>query len=227
MSNPVRGLMMLVGLMMASGAAWAATAMPVAPAGAATAVSVASNSVPNANEVIRQAETYFAGLNTAKARFVQTSPDGTQRVGTFYLSRPGKLRFEYDPPSKDIVVADGVQLFFYDGELKQTSSAPVGQTLADFLLRKNIKLSGDVRVMGVTDGGGLLQIMLTQSADPNAGTMTLGFTPSPFALKKWRVVDGQGQTTEVELFDSQQNMVLPGSLFVYRDPLNPKGKFNE
>lgn len=212
----LRGFLMLMGMLMTAGTAWAEVND-----------SVANNNVSNPAAVIKQAESYLATLDTAKARFVQTSPDGTQRVGTFYLDRPGKLRFEYDQPVKDLVVADGIQLFFYDGELKQTSSAPVGQTLADFLLRKNIKLSGDVRVMGVTDGGGLLQIMLTQAADQNAGSMTLGFTPAPFALKKWRVVDGQGQITEVELFDAEQNIALPNSLFVYRDPANPKGKFNE
>jgi outer membrane lipoprotein-sorting protein len=148
-------------------------------------------------------------------------------MGVFYLNRPGKLRFEYDAPVADLVVADGIQLYFYDGELKQTSSAPVGQTLADFLLRKHIKLSGDIRVMGVAEGGGLQQITLTQTADPAAGTMTLGFRNDPFSLKKWRIIDGQGQITEVELFDVQPNVVLPNSLFVYRDPANPKGKYND
>lgn len=177
--------------------------------------------------LIRTAEEYFAQFKTAKARFVQTAPDGTQRVGTFYLNRPGKLRFEYDPPVSDMVVADGLQLYFYDGELKQTSSAPVSQTLADFLLRKDIKLSGDIRVMGVQQGGGLTQMILTQANDPNAGTMTLGFKDAPFALKKWRIVDGTGQTTEVELFDMQENIALSGSIFVYRDPQHPKGKYND
>jgi outer membrane lipoprotein-sorting protein len=125
------------------------------------------------------------------------------------------------------VVADGIQLYFYDGELKQTSSAPVGQTLADFLLRKRIKLSGDVQVTGVQEGGGLKQISLVQTADPSAGTMILGFKQGPFSLKKWRIVDGQGQITEVELFDVQENIALPNSLFVYRDPANPKGNYNQ
>jgi outer membrane lipoprotein-sorting protein len=181
----------------------------------------------DAAAMTREAEDYFRSLKTAKARFVQTAPDGTQRVGTFYLNRPGKLRFEYDAPVKDMVVADGLQLFFYDGELKQTSSAPVGQTLADFLLRKDIKLSGDIRVMGVQDAAGLKQIILTQTADPGAGTMTIGFRDGPFGLKKWRITDGTGSITEVELFDVQENIALPGSLFVYRDPQHPKGRYND
>jgi outer membrane lipoprotein-sorting protein len=168
----------------------------------------------------------MATMKTVQARFVQTAPDGTQRMGTFYLDRPGKMRFDYDPPVTDVVVADGIQLYYYDGELRQTSSAPVGQTLADFLLRENVRMSGDVQVVRVQEGGGLTQLTLTQKADPAAGTMTLGFTSQPFGLKKWRVTDGGGQITEVELFDVVQNPALPGSLFVFRDPQNPKGKYN-
>ncbi len=176
--------------------------------------------------VTRKIEDYMRGIDTVKSRFVQTAPDGTQRIGTFYLDRPGKMRFEYDLPVRDLVVADGVQLFYYDGELKQTASAPVGQTLADFILRKNIKLSGDVKVTRMQEGAGLMQVTLTQLADPGAGTMTLGFTQNPFMLKKWRITDGTGQITEVELFDVQENPQIPATLFVYRDPNHPKGNYN-
>lgn len=191
------------------------------------AVHAAPEPVVDAEGIVKKAEKYMASVDTVQARFVQTAPDGTQRIGTFYMDRPGKMRFEYDAPVKDMVVADGVQLFYYDGELKQTSSAPVGQTLADFLLRKDIKLSGDVRVVGVQQGGGLTQVILTQKADPNAGTMTIGFQESPFSLKKWRITDGAGQITEVELFDVQQNIALSGSLFVYKNPAGPQTGYNQ
>ncbi|MBL8638422.1 MAG: outer membrane lipoprotein carrier protein LolA [Alphaproteobacteria bacterium] len=168
---------------------------------------------------VTQAEAYFATLKTAKARFVQTAPDGTQSRGNFYLSRPGKLRFEYDLPLKDFVVADGLMIYFYDGQLKQQSNAPISQTLADFLLRKNMSLHGDLKVKKIMRSGGLLQMTVIQTKEPGAGTLTLGFKESPkFELKKWRVVDAQGSITETELFNTQTGMNLPGSYFVYRDP---------
>ena len=167
---------------------------------------------------IAQAEAYLHNLKTAKARFLQTAGDGSQAIGTFYISRPGKLRFEYDPPVKDFVVADGFFIYFYDSELKEQSNAPIGQTMADFLLRSNLKLSGDVEVTEVKRGGDLIQISLVQTSDPGSGTLMLGFTPEPFALKKWRVTDAQGSITEVELFQLQTGVNLPSSLFVYSDP---------
>ena len=138
--------------------------------------------------------------------------------GTFYLQRPGKLRFQYDPPVQDFVVADGTFIYFYDAELNEQSNAPIGQTLADFILRDHLKLNGDLTVLSVKHGGGLLQIKVAQASDPNAGTLTLGFTEEPFALKKWRIVDAQNLITEVELFYLKTGITHPDGLFVYKDP---------
>jgi outer membrane lipoprotein-sorting protein len=178
------------------------------------------------SEQIAMAEKYLNQLTTAKARFLLTAADGTQQIGTFYLHRPGRLRFEYDPPVQDFIVADGVLIYFYDSQLKEQSNAPIGQTLADFLLRTNISLSGDVAVTRVMRGGDLLQITLAQKSDPGAGSLTLGFTENPFALKKWRVVDAQRQTVEVELFQLQTGLKLDRDLFVYHDP-KKKRSFND
>lgn len=171
---------------------------------------------------IDQAENYFRSLKTVKARFIQTAPDGTQTQGTFYLSRPGKLRFQYDPPLKDFVVADGLFIYFYDGTLGQQTNAPISQTLADFLLRKEINLSGDLKVTRIMRGSGLIQMTVVQRSEPGAGSLTLGFRESPtFELKKWRVKDSQGAITEVELFNVETGISLPAGLFAYHDP---KGK---
>lgn len=171
---------------------------------------------------VEQAESYFRSLKTVKARFVQTAPDGKQSRGTFYLNRPGKLRFEYDAPLKDFVVADGLFIYFYDGELGQQTNAPISQTLADFLLRKELRLSGDLKVSKIMRSGGLLQMTLVQRAQPGAGSLTLGFKEEPFfELKKWRIRDSQGAITEIELFDLQAGPKLAPTLFVYKDP---KGK---
>jgi outer membrane lipoprotein-sorting protein len=181
-------------------------------------IELARAAAPAAREVV-QAEAYFQALKTVKSKFVQTSPDGSQIRGTFYLSRPGKLRFEYDAPSKDFVVADGVFIYFYDGEMKQQSNAPIGQTLADFLLRKNLKLSGDLTVTRIMRAGDLVQITMIQTEDPKAGELTLGFVEGPkYQLKKWRVKDSLGNITETELFDVQTGVTLPSALFAYHDP---------
>lgn len=166
----------------------------------------------------RKAERYLQSLETAQARFVQTNDDGSQLVGTFYLDRPGKLRFEYDEPIEDFIVADGTFIYFYDSELGEQTNALIGQTMADFILREDLRFDDTVRVNAVRDTGGLILVELVQSDDPLAGSITLGFSKDPYALKKWRVTDGAGLITEVELFYLKENIVHPDGLFVYANP---------
>ena len=83
---------------------------------------------------IQTAEEYLNNLKTMKAEFIQIAHNGAQLSGMFYLNRPGELRFEYNEVD-DFIVADGLLIYFYDSELKEQTNAPIGQTLADFLLR--------------------------------------------------------------------------------------------
>lgn len=172
---------------------------------------------------IQKAEAYFQGLRTAQANFIQTSPGGSQLRGMFYLSRPGKLRFEYAPPNKDFVVADGLFIYFYDAQMKQQSNAPISQTLADFLLRKTLKLGGDLKVTKIMHSGGLVQITVVQRQEPTSGSLVLAFSEDKdtgaYHLRKWRILDAVGNITETELFNVKYGVKLKDSLFVYRDPV--------
>lgn len=192
-------------------------------AGSAYAASESVEDIPGTAVKVEQ---YLNSLGTAQARFVQTTHDGTQLPGTFYLDRPGKLRFEYDDPIEDFVVADGFFIYFYDSQLKEQTNAPIGQTLADFLLRTEINLDDDITVRDIRRGGGYLQVELTQTSDPEAGSLTLGLGEDPLTLKKWRIVDGQGLITEVELFYLKTGITHPNGLFVYKDPNRSERKFN-
>lgn len=171
-------------------------------------------------------EEYLNGIHTLKSRFTQTDNDGNQITGDFHLMRPGRMRFQYDPPVQDFIVADGLFIYYYDAELKQQSNAPIGKSLADFFLRKNLTLSGDVEISQIQRGGGLLQVTLAQAKDPLAGSLTLGFTEKPLKLRKWRVVDGQGAITEVALDQIETGIDLKSSLFKYYDPERKRAGYN-
>ncbi|ALJ36374.1 outer membrane lipoprotein carrier protein LolA [Azospirillum brasilense] len=200
----------------------AAVALSVTTAGAALDPALAA---PRAaalsaqdQALVAQAESYLNGIGTLQSKFVQVAPNGHQTTGTFYLARPGRMRLEYDPPVKDFVVADGAFIFYWDGEMRQQSSAPIGSTLADFILRKNIRLSGDVTVTGVYQAPGLVEISLTETKDPGKGTLTLVFEDRPFQLRKWRVLDAQGLTTEVALMNPREGMQFDSKLFYFIEP---------
>jgi outer membrane lipoprotein-sorting protein len=167
---------------------------------------------------IERIEQYLNSIRTVRSQFVQATNDGTLLRGTFWMSRPGKMRLEYDPPIRNFVVADGWFVFYWDDELKQQSSAPVGSTLADVILRDRLTLSGDTTVSDVERGPGTLEVTVTETKDPGKGKLTLIFEDNPLRLRKWRILDPQGLTTEVALLNPQFGMTLDRDLFIFKDP---------
>lgn len=183
------------------------------------AAETATLSTAEEKTLVQQVETYLNSITTLESGFTQTSGDGTLVTGTFYLNRPGKLRFEYDDPIGDYIVADGLFIHYWDDELKEHNNAPIGATLADFLLSKKIKLSGDLSVSDVKElDNGKLRLTLRQTEDPNAGKLALLFTQNPMQLEKWRIIDPTGAMTEVALFDIKTDQKLAATLFVFKPP---------
>ncbi len=181
------------------------------------------------NEDARKIEAYLNGLDTLKARFVQIAHNGSEAQGTFYLDRPGKLRFEYDEPIDDFIVADGLFIYYYDAEMKQQSNTRIGNSLADFLLRENITLGGDITVREIKRAGGFLQTALVMTEDPGAGELSLAFREAKdgsLKLDRWRVTDSQNMITEVVLEDVETDIELSRKLFFYSDTERSKPQYN-
>ncbi|MDP2205182.1 MAG: outer membrane lipoprotein carrier protein LolA [Alphaproteobacteria bacterium] len=204
-------------------------ATPAAVFAQATAVAEKPATMADMPEV-KNAETYLNALRTMKARFVQTDNNGQRLTGEFLLKRPGRMRFEYDPPMKDFIVADGTFVHYYDAQMKQQSSAPIGRSLANFFLRADIGFTKDLRIEAVQrDDSKRLHITLTQAKDPLAGSITLIFTESTagaLALSGWRVLDPQGLTTDITLEDAQAGIRLGNDLFHYYDPKLKGPRYN-
>ncbi len=191
-------------------------ALFASPAAAAPATPVSLSAQDQA--VVAKVEEYLNGITTLQSKFLQVAPNGRQATGTFYLWRPGRMRLEYDRPLKDFIVADGSFVFYWDGEMRQQSSAPIGSTLADFILRKNIHLSGDVTVTEVFQAPGVIEVSLLETKDPGKGTLTLVFEDHPFQLRKWRVLDAQGMTTEVALLNPRTDVTFDRDMFYFKEP---------
>ena len=103
-------------------------------------------------------ETYLNGLRSLKANFMQVAPNGQISAGNAWLSRPGRMRFEYFPPSPILLVAGGGLLVFHDKQLKQTSNVFLTQTPLGILLADKVQLSGDLTVLDLKREPGLLQV---------------------------------------------------------------------
>jgi outer membrane lipoprotein-sorting protein len=163
-------------------------------------------------------QAYLNNLRTLKARFIQVAPDGSTSSGIAWLERPGRMRFQYDPPSPLLLVAGHGLVVFYDAQLKQTTNIPIGSTPLGILLRENLSLSGDVRMVGMQREPGQIQVTLQRTALPGDGTLTLVFSDPPLELRQWVVVDAQRQATRVTLFDVQLGGTFDQDMFRFIDP---------
>ncbi|WP_343713795.1 outer membrane lipoprotein carrier protein LolA [Inquilinus sp.] len=191
----------------------AALAALLLAAGPAAAVQPAQLTAQDRQDLAR-VEQYLGGLTTVQADFVQTTNNTDLYRGHFYLKRPGKMRLEYEPPISYMYIADGTWLTYYDADLRQRKDVPLGSTIADFITRANVKLSGDVTVTKVSRGNNLLSVQLVQTDKPNDGALTLNFTSNPMILQSWVSVDQQGNVTQVDLTGIQPGVQLDNKLFV-------------
>ena len=174
-------------------------------------------SPPDARDVAR-VETYLTALRTLKARFLQVGPDGRTSEGTAWIDRPGRMRFEYDPPSPLLLVAGHGLVVFHDKQLVQTTNFLIGQTPLGILLGETITIGGDVTVTGIERSPGQLQVTLVRTGSPGDGSLALIFADNPLALKQWAVIDAQRQETRVSLFNVELGGKFESKLFEFIDP---------
>ncbi len=161
---------------------------------------------------------YLNGLRTLKGRFLQVGPDGKTTQGTVWLDRPGRMRFQYDPPSPLLLVAGHGAVIFHDAQLDQTTNIPLTQTPLGLLLADSIVLSGDVTVTDFQSLPGELEITLVRTKSPGDGSLTLMVNSNPLALVGWSIVDAQGRETRLRISDIQLGGSFDPSLFTFTDP---------
>jgi outer membrane lipoprotein-sorting protein len=162
---------------------------------------------------VPEIEKYFNAIRTLKARFVQTNPNGSIIQGTLYVRRPGRMRFEYDPPSQLKIVADGFQVTMWDPTTKDFGQWPIGWTAVSFLVKDPMSLSGDLRVEKLERVNGLIEATMSQTKKPKDGKVIVRFSENPLTWRGWTIIDSRGQQVSVALTDMQTGMQLADSLF--------------
>lgn len=167
---------------------------------------------------VTRIEQMLNGIRTLKARFTQISPGNAVARGQCWMWRPGRMRFEYDPPTPILMVAGNGFVSYHDRQLNQVSHVPIGSTPLGLLLRERITLTGDVTVTRLDRPPGLLEPMLVRTSAPAEGSLTLSVAAEPMALRGWRVIDAQGQETRIALTDIELGGTFDRRLFDFVDP---------
>ncbi len=173
-------------------------------------------------ELVHKVSAYFQSLENLKGSFVQIDAANKRMRGKFFVKRPGRFRFDYALPSKQVIVSDGQNLAIQDHDLNNEDRVSLDQTPFRLLLRNDVDLLRDAHIIEVQQSDDLIVITI-EDKDPNSpGKIKLFLTTKPaLELKEWVTTDAQGQDTRIELSQLVKSDELDGSLFKIQ-ALGPK-----
>ena len=157
---------------------------------------------------------YLNDMKTAEAEFTQLNDDGTISTGKLYIQRPGKMRFEYNPPDKAVVMATNNTVIVYDPKSNQKAEKyPLKRTPLSIILVRRVDLGQARMVVDHSYDGTATTVTAQDPENPEYGNIQLNFTGNPVELRQWIVNDANGGQTTVILGDLKTGGRLPSSLF--------------
>ncbi len=166
------------------------------------------------NDSIRRLNTYLTDLISAQATFRQENADGTEITGTFYLKKPGKMRFEYDAPSDSLVIADGRTLAIFDAKSNVSPQRyPQRRTPLSLLSLENIDVTSSVFVRRIEEENGRAYMTMFDPEKPRNGQMVMIFETDPMQLVEWVLTDRSGLETRVFLDPLETGVELRNRIF--------------
>ena len=173
---------------------------------------IASGAAQAASDAVRRIANHFSSVRTMTGEFVQFGPRGEQTGGKFYIERPGKIRFDYEPPARFRVTSDGSTVVVENRKMNTADIYPLSKTPLKLLLGERIDLSA-ANVQSVSEEEDLTTIRLVDRQLGINSTITMMFDSETYDLRQWTITDAQGKDTTVMLFNVQQGVTFDPSVF--------------
>jgi outer membrane lipoprotein-sorting protein len=156
----------------------------------------------NQRALIDRVSLYLSTIQTLVGDFVQVGPDGARTEGQLFMQKPGKVRFEYNPPSVIQVIADGQSVVVRDRRLATQDLYPLAQTPLRFLLADRIDLSRDANVVSVASDEVFVTVTIEEKQQlVGTSRLMLMFGSKDLQLRQWTVTDPQGYDTTVAVYN--------------------------
>ena len=187
-------------------------ALAAIPAFAAKPIKV----TPEQADAIDAISAYLNSFKTMQGEFTQISPKGSVSRGVFYISKPGKMRFEYAPPNPFLIVADGRWLTIKNRSKEKGDQFPLSQTPLKLVLSNKVDLRSETEVLSFEDQDGITSVTLEEKGGSLGGKLTLVFDQSRKALQQWVVTDAKGRKTTVSLENVVAGIKTDPALFVVK-----------
>jgi len=166
--------------------------------------------------LVNRVSAYLTSVQVLTGNFVQIGPDGRRTTGHMFMQKPGKVRFEYDPPSPIDIIADGQRVAVRDRKLATQDLYPLSQTPLRFLLADHIDLLQDTNVIGITADDTYVSILIEEKqAFVGTNRLMMMFDSKDYRLKQWTVTDVQGFDTTIAVSNLDSSKRPDPSLFVF------------
>ena len=197
----------------------ALAALALIPSAPAVALSLSSEQ----EQAINGVSDYLNSFQTMQGEFTQISPKGNLSRGVFYISKPGKMRFEYAPPNPFLIVSDGKWLTVKNVKKEKGDQFPLSQTPLRLVLSNKVDILKDTKILDFQEQDGILSVTLEDKKNTlGSGQLTLVFDQTHQALQQWVVIDGKGRRTTVTLENAVAGVDADPQLFVVK--INRKTK---
>jgi outer membrane lipoprotein-sorting protein len=169
---------------------------------------------PTQRAIVDKVSAYLSGLQVLSGDFVQLGPDGSRSKGQFYIQKPGKVRFEYEPPSPIDIIADGQSVVVRDRRLATQQLVPLSQTPLRYLLTERIDLLRETNIVAITADNLFVSIVIEEKqALVGTNRLMLMFGAQDYELKQWTLTDPQGYDTTVAVSNLDSKRRPDPSLF--------------
>jgi len=165
---------------------------------------------------IEEISQYINGVKYLQGEFTQISPKGNMSRGVFFISRPGKMRFEYAPPNPFLIVADGKWLTIKNTKKEKGDQFPLCETPLKYLLCQDADILRGTNVLDFSESDGLVSVTLEEARGLFEGNITLVYDKNSKVLQQWVIVDGKGRRTTVALENVEAGVKPDPKLFVVK-----------
>ncbi len=173
--------------------------------------------IQNVGADLARIDAALNSITNFEGRFTQYSPQGQVDQGKIFISRPGRLRFEYDAPNPLLVVSDGVTLVQHDKLLETTDRVPLSATPLNYFLKENVQLARDTEVVGLIKTPQEIRVSARDGSGEMDGVISMIFDPNTLAFKSWVIADSFGGETRVVMSDLRYNGNVDPRIFIHRD----------
>lgn len=172
---------------------------------------------PEQEAAVNGISDYLNSFKTLQGEFTQISPKGNLSQGIFFISKPGKMRFEYAPPNPFLIVSDGTWLTIKNVKKEKGDQFPLSQTPLRLVLSNKVDILKDTKILDFQSQDGILAVTVEDKKNTLAnGQLTLVYDTTRNALQQWVVIDGKGRRTTVSLENVVTGVEPDPKLFVVK-----------